>query len=98
MLDNCEEGVDYEGFYTTCVGYNYWDGRNWKTAILEPAEGDVADYVILEGEKAEAILAEAADPEFISSDKGVERYESANFIFLMSYFAGDWQKYEVLLK
>jgi len=72
--------------HTEVEAWTYWDGRNYKTIILQSDFGD-EDVREIDEEEQEAILAELPkNPDF---EKPIEQVETENYVFTFSRYASD---------
>ena len=78
----CEDGEDY---HTGVLAWNYWDGSNWRTIIIE-CDGYV-DYTEVDEEISEKILSEM--PEVPHVDGTHETIETESFEFTHTRWASD---------
>jgi len=64
--------------YTEAYAYNYFDGHNWKSIILDC---DIDEYAEYEYEEGEDILKEFEGIEFLEHENGICKIETDNYIF-----------------
>jgi hypothetical protein len=93
--DELEEGIDFRIFSPDVKAYNYWDGHNWRTLVLETDYG-YPDLEEVRGEEAEAILTAYEDKEFSHEGFGSKTYKSGKYTFVETQFASDWYDAEVM--
>lgn len=72
--------------HTEVDAWTYWDGRNYRTIILQSDFG-FEDVREIDDEKQDAILSEL--PENQDTEKPIEQVETKNFIFTFSRYASD---------
>ena len=93
-----EEGVDYDVTSTWVKGFNYWDGSNWKSIIVEREHTgrDNTSHQILDDQELIARLNEVIEnKKFVKSGFGKEVYQSGNWEIVVSNFQGSWATYEI---
>lgn len=81
--------------HTEVDAWTYWDGRNYRTVILQSDFG-FEDVREIDDEKQDAILSEL--PENPYTEKPVEQLETENFIFTFSRYADNPWYCEVIEK
>jgi len=93
-----EEGVDYDVTSTWVKGFNYWDGHNWKTVVVEREHTgrDNTSHQILDDQELMAELNEAIEnKKFVKSEFGKEKYQSDRWEIVVNNFQGSWASYEI---
>jgi hypothetical protein len=90
--NNFKEGVDYIIDSPEVTGFNFWDGHNFKTAVLDMAYSEYRDIKRVDSELEQEILNEWEEKERIydRSKFGCIFYESNKYIFIKSLFASSW--------
>lgn len=100
VVSECTEGEDYTICVETCKGFNYWDGSNWKSVIIE-YEFDNTDtgWKVLEDEKLQNELNEAIENmKYVYEGYGATRWETEKYIITKSQFASNWATYQIMPK
>jgi len=95
--DELEEGIDYRIFSPEVIAYNYWDGRNWKTVVLETDFG-YPDLEEVEEDLSKEILDAYETKELSHEGFGSRTYKSGRFTFVETAFASDWYTAEVFIE
>lgn len=76
--------------HTKVLVWNYFDGHNWKSIILDDdTSGLEANYEEVESKEAEEILKAFEGVKFEQHECGLCTVESGEFIFTHSLFAGN---------
>lgn len=83
-----EENVDYEYCADLVLAYNYWDGNNWASIILESHTFD-SGWEILDN--SDDIIKEYDKKEFYKEYSGLRAYKSDNYTFCVSQFSSSWE-------
>lgn len=81
--------------YNTVEGFNYWDGRNWQTVIVEDNVFDRPTHKIIENDSLES---EIDSKEWIKDGFGKKLYESENYWIIQNYCQGSFSAYELYAK
>ena len=92
------EWVEENSTITTLRGFDYWDGSNWRTVVVEREHTgrDNTSHQILDDEELIAELNEAIEnKKFMKSGFGKEVYQSGNWEIVVSNFQGSWASFEV---
>ena len=85
-----ENWRDENEAYTEALAYNYWDGNNWRSIILDDdANGYSVNYEKVEQELAEKVLAAYENALFPEYEFGKSEVESDGFVFLKTQYPGD---------
>lgn len=91
-----KEGLDYEVYASWVKGFNYWDGSNWKSVIVEREHTDNVTNEILDDEELIKELNQAIeDKSFTGSTFGNLYYESGNYEIVVNNHQGRWAIYEI---
>lgn len=90
-----EDGVDIHYHASTCKGFNYWDGQNWQSVIVEYEHDGHNDYEVIENDSLES---EIDSKEWIKDGFGKKIYESENFWIIHNYCQGSFASYELYAK
>lgn len=91
-------GEDYSEYFPTCKGFNYWDGSNWKTIVVEREHGET-DFEILDNEELTEELNQAIqNKEFVEDGFGRKIYETEQYEIEYNYCQGTWASYYVTEK
>jgi len=99
MLEKeCEEGIDYKLCQDMCKAYNYWNGHNWNSIIIEMENGE-PEYKVVSNEVSNIIidLLKNNKLEFVSDNYGFETYHNKEegYSFVNSHWQGSWEQYKV---
>lgn len=92
------EWVEENSTITTLSGFDYWDGSNWRTVVVEREHTgkDNTSHQILDDQELIAQLNEAIEnKKFVKSGFGKEIYQSENWEIVVSNFQGSWATYEI---
>lgn len=85
-----ENWRDENEAYTEALAYNYWDGNNWRSVILDDdANGYSVNYEKVEQELAEQVLTAYKNVTFPDYKFGKSEVESDGFVFLKTQYPGD---------
>lgn len=88
IIENGDKAA-YELSEEMCLAYNYWDGSNWATVLLETENGSFdTGWVICEN--SDEIIKEYLSKEYDSEGFGIKYYKSDNYTFVVSLFESDW--------
>lgn len=79
-----EEGVG------AFVGYDYFDGHNWRTVTISCDFFD-SDFVRVDEEKEQEILEAYFVKSYDSEGSGLKHYKANDFIFTESAWQGNWE-------
>lgn len=81
---------------TTCKGFNFWDGHNWQSVIVESGDFDI-DYKVVNDEKITTELNEAIkESKFFGEGFGEKRYRTDDYVVIDNYCQGHWESYMVI--
>lgn len=75
--------------YTEALVYNFWNGHNWQSIILDCDIDEGVNYEEIESEEAEEILKAFEGVEFGQYKCGLRSVEVGDLVFTHSLFAGD---------
>lgn len=76
--------------HTRVFAWNYFDGNNWKSIIINDDTSDLeANYEEVESKEAGEILKAFESVQFGQHERGLCTIESGEYIFTHSLFAGD---------
>lgn len=95
LVGNTELKVDedYSENFPTCKGFNYWDGSNWKSVIVDYEYGE-ANFEIVDNEDLSKRLNEAIqNKQFLKEGFGAKYYETEEFEIEYNYCQGTWASY-----
>lgn len=81
--------------YNTVKGFNYWDGQNWKTVVVEDYIWDNPTHEIIEND---SLKSEIDSKEWIKDGFGKMLYESENYWIIHNYCEGSFSAYELYAK
>lgn len=77
-------------------GFNYWDGHNWKTVVLEREHTDDISHEILENrELVEELNNAIENKEFLKSEFGKEIFQFEGLKIVINNCQGSWASYEI---
>ena len=88
-----EENGEYD-----VVAYNYHDGHNWKSIIINTDGGEFIEWEEIEGEEAEKLKKALEEKEFIKEERGIEYYSSGDYEITRSRFTTAWEDFEINTK
>lgn len=98
ILDNFGESEELECYKNTCAAYNFWDGHNWASIVLE-GEGIKTDWeLITEGDLWIEINEAIKSMEYVGEGHGIKNYESELYNIDESAWEGDFEKYSLTIK
>lgn len=81
---------------TTCKGFNFWDGSNWATVVVQREHTDNVSHEILDDEELIKELNQAIeDKEYVKSEFGKEKYQSGNWAIVDNHCQGSWATFEI---
>ena len=84
---------------SSCQGFNYWDGHNWKTVITSFEFDGNPSHEIIDDEDLVKNLNHAIEAkEYVKSGFGFEEYEFEGWKIIDSHFEGTWAAYEITEK
>lgn len=103
LLNGLEKEVheddDYTLFHDTCLAYNYWDGNNWKSVIIEhPHYDDACNYEVVDNELQAEINDAIENRVYEKEEGGVICFTSNEYSIIKSYFSNDFEEYQITLK
>ena len=79
---------------TTCKGFDYWDGSNWKTITVEFEFHGEPSHKVVEDEDLIAELNNAIqNKEFLKDGFGYKEYAHEGWVVTASQFQGSWAAY-----
>lgn len=81
--------------YNTIKGFDYWDGSNWRTIVVEDHVWDNPTHKVIEDESLES---EIESKEWIKDGFGKKIYESKNYWIIHDYTQGSFASYELYVK
>jgi hypothetical protein len=96
--DDIAEAIENTGIeegHQTVIGYQYWDGHNHRTMILDDEFGE-ADLERVEEELEKEILDDLEKKERVKDDRGLTIYEGEKYYFIESHYTNAWERYEVM--
>lgn len=73
--------------HSECTSYDYWDGHNWQSIVIENESGNTY-YSELTEEEQLPILKEYENADFTNWESGFCTEETENYIFEKSQFQG----------
>ena len=90
------EDEDYNLYQIECVGFNYWDGNNWKSIIVSDENGSFYEWEVLEDkEMTKTLLTAFEEKEFVKSYFGKDDFETDEFKIVVSNFASSWDIFTI---
>lgn len=78
--------------YTTCQGFNVWDGHNWKSIIVDTQIGE-PEWSIVDFDENEL-----EDMEEVRTGNGFTVYETDKYEITSSQFVDAWETYSIIEK
>lgn len=81
--------------YNTVKGFNYWDGSNWRTIVVEDHVWDSPTHEIIANDTLES---EIHSKEWIKDEFGKVIYESKNYWIIDNLTQGSFASYELYSK
>lgn len=98
LIDNLNEHEDYVKYCSTCEGFNYWGGSNFKTITVSCEFGEPS-HMLIDDEALISELNEAIeDSVFVCEGFGTKKYETEKYIVIDNYCQGHFEAYEVYEK
>jgi len=91
-----KSGKDYEMERAYCSGFNYHDGNNWQTVVVETPNGEPSVELINDQENILQWHIAIARMEHYSEGNGITRFSSAGFWIDESNWADAWERYTIL--
>lgn len=98
LFDQFTEEEGFELNQLDVTGFNYHDGHNWASIIVDFDNGEEAPYSYCDDELIEKFNAEVEDKEEIKKNSFGTTYETESFTLFDGNSAGDWAAYDVTLK
>jgi len=98
VIDSSEldKDVDYSIESPWVKGFNYWDGSNWRTVVVEHENGNWGTHVIVDDEELIEELNQAIeDKEYVKSEFGKEKYQSGSWEIVDNHCQGSWATFEI---
>lgn len=93
--DKLEEGADYTLNQEMVRGFEYWDGHNWRTVVVQADHYD-PEYELIEDENLINELNQAIeDREFEKEGQGVRIYSGGNYQIVDSQWHGSFAAWEL---
>jgi len=90
-----EDGVDIHYHASTCKGFNFWNGSNWQSVVVEYEHDGHNDYEVVENDSLES---EIDSKKWIKDVFGRKVYESKNFWIIDDFRQGSFASYELYAK
>jgi hypothetical protein len=96
IADELEKEVDFSVEYTTCKGFNFWDGHNHKTIITGSFVHDFLEYEI-ETDKAiiKRLRTAISKMKEVSRGAGYIDYKHGSVHITESFWQGAWESYNL---
>lgn len=90
------EVEDYDESDAMCEGFNFHNGCNWQSVIVNYEDGDDCHYEVVEDENLCKELNEAIENAvYISECSGVKTFETEEYIIEQSLHASAFETYSV---
>ena len=85
--------------YTMCKAYNYWDGHNWASIVVESDIDGYYEWELVEDSQLEKSLNHAVkSKKFVRNNAGITFYETSKYIIEDSAWQGTWESYKIIPK
>jgi len=98
LFDQFTEQSGFELNQLQVIGFNYHDGHNWASIIVDMDNGEEAPYSYCDDELIEKFNAEIDSEEETKKTAFGTTYETESFVLFDGNSAGDWASYDVTLK
>jgi hypothetical protein len=96
IADDLEKEVDFSVEYTTCKGFNFWDGHNHKTIITGSYVHDFLEYeIISDKEIIKRLRTAISKMKEVSRGAGYIDYRHGSVNITESYWQGTWESYNL---
>lgn len=93
------ESEDYVVFKNGCQGFNYWNGQDWNTILVQHDENDCLDWEIVKDKKLVKRLRIAITAmTYKSKGSGVNYYQYGNTKIAESFWQGSWESYSLTIE
>lgn len=97
LKKEAKEDGDYTMYLETVKGFNYWDGSNFASIIVE-ADSYEAPYQLEDDEELISAINKAVAKKELEKDLGTgKQYRGGDFVIMTSYWQGTWYAYKVML-
>lgn len=100
ILSSLEEGVDFEATYQYCKGFNYHNGRNWKTIILEMPhyyDGHLEWQIVEDKALVKRLRTAITRKKNGKKGFGYTNYSHGSVQIQESYYEGAWESYTLTI-
>jgi len=82
--------------YSSCKGFNFWNGSNWQTVVLEREYDDFKNYEIVDdSELIEELNQAIEESEFYQNGSGYREYRSKKYSIIDSQWADRFEEFEI---
>lgn len=98
LFDQFTEQPGFELNQLEVTGFNYHDGHNWASIIVDMDNGEESPYSYCDDELIEKFNAEVESREETKKTSFGTTYETKSFILFDGNSAGDWASYDVTIK
>lgn len=93
------EDDDYMTFRSECQGFNYWNGQDWKTILVQHDDNDILDWQIVKDKKLIKRLRIALTAKsYKSKGAGVQYYEYGHTQITESFWEGSWESFKLTVE
>lgn len=90
ILEWCNEKENI----SSCQGFTYWNGNDWKTIITDyEFDGNPSHSIVDDEDLIVELSAAIENKEFVNEGFGCKNYESGNWNIEKSYYQGTWASY-----
>jgi hypothetical protein len=94
-----QEDEDYVAFKNGCQGFNYWNGQDWNTILVQHDDNDVLDWQIVKDKKLIKRLRIALTAKsYKSKGAGVQYYEYGHTQITESFWEGSWESFKLTVE
>lgn len=91
-----KEGEDYNLYQEEVKGFNYWDGSNFASIIVDADCYEAPYELVQDQELVSAINQAVQEKKFQKKITAGEQYRGGEYIIMTSHWAGVWYDYEVV--
>jgi hypothetical protein len=78
------------------MGFNYWDGSNWKTVTTQ-SDNEETNYSIVNDDLLTEELNEAIENRELEKESfGIKTYTSSEWVVFQSQYASDFETFSVI--
>lgn len=98
LESNLVEDVDYILQRENCEGFNYWNGNNWKSVIIDFEHGAYTNFSKITDQDLIAELTKALqNKEFKKEGSGFTHYTYGKYKIQTTQYASDFSNYTISL-